>query len=142
VTFNNGARVEDLRGKVLDIKTLDAGEFDAAMPPDGWVNLPLETGKTWRANYRPKGYTSKTFDLTATVVGEETILVPAGEFKTMRVNWKGYAGSRSMAMFNASVWYSTELNRVVKFTIDAMHFAKNEQSAPETLELASRPSKK
>lgn len=139
VTFNQGSRIEDTQGRVIKTNSFETGEFDTAMPPGGWFALPLKPGKTWKASYQKQGAWTIKYDLTARVVGEEKVIVPAGEFLATRIDWTGYAivlGGSWKDRYRASVWYCEECNRVVKFSA---HFGAhhNRLAAREALELAS-----
>ncbi len=125
VISNQGARIEDTKGKLLSIQKADLGELDLAMPLRGWGNPPHHPGKEWKENYLKQREGSNTaYDLTATVVGEEKLVVPAGEFTVTRIEWRGYSISRSVrsrgtSPYKVTVWYSEELNRVIKFMTNA-----------------------
>ncbi len=128
IALNQGGRIEDSKGRVVKLDAVLAGLFESAMPPGGWVDLPLTPGKTWTAAYSVPTLTGK-FDLVATVEGEEGINTPLGEFRTTRINWTGWVsgeavgGGRAMSgasSFKAVVWYSAQLNRVVKFKVEKL----------------------
>lgn len=125
VIFNQGARIEDTRGNLISSSSNDAGSFDVAMPPGGWAPLPLELGRTWRARYVKQGQWPVSFNLTARVAGEGVVVVPAGRLNATRIEWRGYEalvpgsiGGTARGSYKATVWYSKELNRVVKFIAD------------------------
>ena len=125
IIFNQGARIEDRQGRVIEMRSPEAGAFDAAMPPDGWVELPAAPGKTWKARYEKNGQYKVSYDLTARVSGDEIITVPAGKFRVTRIEWRGsvslVAGTiagTARGSYKAIVWYSQELNRVIQFSAD------------------------
>ena len=140
VFYNQGARVEFLDGRLDRINTPIAGEFDFTSPPGGWVPANVKVGDRWKVSYsRTKGTTDT--NLEGVAEKEETIRVPAGTYRTIRIAYRGYAnrpaninGMGSIAVpYKTTVWYAPELARVVRFT--AGYFNRWERLA-ETLELA------
>lgn len=148
VSFNQGGKVEDMDGNVVSVTASIGGEFDMSMPPQGWVRLPLETQSSWNASYQKsnrRGSAIYQFDLKARVIAEETVVVPAGTFKTTRIDWNGYAvQDRESGVYEAKVWYSKELNRIVKFSAQyaGTNVGPMSTRSDEVLELASHPGSK
>ncbi|MGO4155009.1 S1 family peptidase [Cupriavidus sp. YAF13] len=141
ITFNQGARVETLNGRVERISTPSAGEFDGASPPRGWVPEDVKPGARWKYSYKQAGTDMRT-ELTGEVTGESTITVPAGSFRVLRLAYKGYVarpfygfsyGAPSSVPYTAVAWYAPELKRVVRF--DASYASKYER-VDESLVLA------
>lgn len=136
VTFNQGARIEDTNGKVIALNSFVAGEFDIAMPPGGWIDHPLTAGKKWRAVFSGLPHRPVQYRLNAYVVGEEKVVVPAGEFMATRIEWKGQGNSSiSSIPYVATVWYASDIDRIVKFTAQYIHNVSNFSSAAEVIEL-------
>lgn len=133
ITFNQGARVETLDGRVERISTPSGGEFDGASPPRGWVPEDVKPGARWKTSYKQAGTDLRT-ELTGEVTGESTITVPAGSFRVLRLAYKGYVarpfygvsyGAPSSVPYTAVAWYAQELKRVVRF--DASFASKYER---------------
>jgi hypothetical protein len=143
ISFNQGSRVEDSKGKVLKLGSVQAGLFESAMPPSGWFSLPLTPGKTWSESYGDADAKGK-YKLSATVLGNETVTTPIGTFETTKISWKGWVngelvnGSRRNSSYTVLAWYSPQLNRIIKFT--AAKAPANMYSPPEqeVLELSRR----
>ncbi|WP_420994736.1 S1 family peptidase [Cupriavidus sp. 30B13] len=124
VTFNQGARIETRDGRLERLVTPSGGEFDAASPPRGWVPDNLKPGQRWKYSYKQPGSDLST-ELSGEATGESTITVPAGSFRVLRINYKGYvmrpfygfstAGAQSSVLYTAVAWYAPELRRVVRF---------------------------
>lgn len=148
ITFNNGGRIEDLEGNVVSLTAFDGGEFDASMPPGGWARHPSVAGQRWHVKYEKTNRTTSAaqrFDLNARVVREETVFVPAGEFATTRIDWEGHSGAtHENGTYRASVWYSSELKRVVKFSVEYISSGMTwlNTRTREMVELVSYPGKK
>ncbi|GAB7543143.1 S1 family peptidase [Cupriavidus sp. CuC1] len=141
VTFNQGARLETLDGRLERIITPSGGEFDGASPPRGWVPEDVKPGARWKYSYRQVGTEMRT-ELSGEVTGESTITVPAGSFRVLRLAYKGYVmrpfygfsnGAESSVPYTAVAWYAPELKRVVRF--DASYASKYER-VDESLVLA------
>jgi hypothetical protein len=85
-------------------------------------NFPLEIGKTWKDQYITKsaalGPQEITYLETFTVVGWEEVVVQAGKFKTLRIEYKqetaGQTGSRPKEG-KAWYWYSPDAKYMVKY---------------------------
>ncbi|WP_174575469.1 FimV family protein [Polaromonas sp. A23] len=125
ISFNNGARIEKQNGEVVSIVTAIAGELDLATPPGGWMpggRLPRGswgTAFTTRMSGVPVHY-----DLVANADRERPIRTPAGEFRAIRIDLRGWVENRnsrlvSQAPYEAIVWFSPELRRVVRFEAKA-----------------------
>lgn len=149
ISFNQGGKVEDTEGVVVELPASIGGEFDMSMPPGGWLRFPLSTGKTWRATFEKinrNGNAVYQFDLRARVARNETIVVPAGKFMTTRIDWEGTLGHPVIenGPYRASIWYSTDLQRVVKFTADYTAYGVGAMSTAtsEVLELVRHPESK
>ncbi|MGO4823080.1 serine protease [Cupriavidus sp. 2KB_15] len=130
VSFNQGARIESRDGRV-EIATPAGGDFDAVSPPRGWVPENVKPGMRWKYSYKQPG-TDLPTELSGEATGESTITVPAGSFRVLRIDYKGYVmrpfygfsggGSQSSVPYTAVAWYAPELKRVVRF--DASYVAR------------------
>lgn len=139
VFYNQGARVEFLDGRLDRINTPIAGEFDFTSPPGGWVPANVKVGDRWKVSYsRSKGTTDT--NLEGLAEKEETIRVPAGTYRTIRIAYRGYAnrpaninGMGTIAVpYKTTVWYAPDLGRVVRFTAG---YSNRWERLAETLEL-------
>lgn len=103
---------------------LDAGEFDLAMPPSGWIASPPEVGSAWRLDYIvQRGEVAVTMQLRARATETTPLRIGEREYTTVRVNFNGYTRRRLPSMgaegtYAATAWYAPELKRVVRFQVD------------------------
>ncbi|KQW61228.1 S1 family peptidase [Variovorax sp. Root411] len=127
ISFNNGGWIEKPGGEVLSVATAIAGEFDAAMPPGGWVKENLKEQGAWRARYSSApGGTRINMDLSASVMEDTTLTVAGKELKVVHIEYRGYTerfanagavGGNQYGRYRADVWFSQELGRVVRFEV-------------------------
>jgi hypothetical protein len=93
--------------------TVDGVLVLKSTPPRLQCVWPLEVGKTWDQTIleeRPKDrQTIERIDM-ATVETEETVTVPAGTFKTLKVVYR----NKKTGATRYEAWYSPELKQVVK----------------------------
>jgi S1-C subfamily serine protease len=125
VLFNGGRRREDATGQATDGEGAILGELDLLTPPGGWP--ALQSGSSPREltfENQVLGRLAR-FELMATVNAAAPLKVQAGEFESVRIDLKGWhtrAGSPSgqgRAPYVATVWWSPQLRRVVRFTVDS-----------------------
>ncbi len=129
LSFNNGGYVEKPGGEVVSVTTAVAGEFDGAMPPGGWARPSLQPDAPWASEYdATMGGTRIKMDLRATVVDDDgdTLPVNGRDVKVVKINYRGYTqryanagavGGNQYGTYRASVWFSPELGRVVRFDV-------------------------
>ncbi|QOF78040.1 S1 family peptidase [Variovorax sp. 38R] len=149
LSFNNGGYVEKPGGEVVSVTTAVAGEFDAVMPPGGWARPSLEPDAAWATEYdTTMGGTRIKMDLRASVVDDAATLPFDGrELKVVKINYRGYtqrfanAGAWSgnqFGTYRASVWFSPEVGRVVRFEVQTRGGASGGAfQVSEVLELVS-----
>lgn len=143
VSFNSGARVEATNGTVLRITSMLAGELDQVTPPGGWMLSGRTPGGSWKMKHRSLVPASgMSYDLDASVEGEQKLLVQGRELRTLRIALRGWAENRNPAMtararYEGTAWLSPELRRVVRY--EARSRASANSSArfdiDETIEL-------
>lgn len=75
---------------------------------------PLERGKQWRyqATFR-----DHTYDITETVIGPDSVSVPAGSFEAVRIRGKHCYSALECGMFD--LWYAPSVKFVVKVTFSS-----------------------
>ena len=92
----------------------DRVERASALPNDGQYDWPLTVGKKWSAKFRwrdrQSASKSGTVRAVYTVEKEEVISVPAGTFSALKIVGESL-------WQNATIWYSKELNSVLKSDI-------------------------
>jgi hypothetical protein len=83
--------------------------------------FPLEPGKTWQGKYRMSRSDGRIFDhdMSVTAVGWESVTVPAGTFKAMKltsINWyrRTDPGASGGGRVVVNRWYVPEVKRFVK----------------------------
>ncbi|WP_341890320.1 serine protease [Variovorax sp. YR752] len=149
LSFNNGGYVEKPGGEVVSVTTAVAGEFDGVMPPGGWARPSLEPDAAWASEYdATMGGTRIKMDLRASVVDDAATLPFDGrELKVVKINYRGYTqryanagavGGNQYGTYRASVWFSPELGRVVRFEVQTRGGASGGAfQVSEVLELVS-----
>ncbi|MDR6886495.1 MULTISPECIES: S1 family peptidase [Variovorax] len=125
ISFNNGGWVEKPGGEVVGLTTAIAGEFDTAMPPGGWAREHLTEEAAWRTRYdSTRSGMRINMDLSAAVMEDTTLTVGGQEYKVVRIEYRGYtqrfanAGAvvgNQYGRYQADVWFSRELGRVIRF---------------------------
>ena len=138
VIFNQGARIERADGTLERINTPNAGEFDGASPPSGWVPAGIKVGARWKYSYRQPGNGGQT-DLEGMATGESNITVPGGTYRAIRIAYHGYTQRPARAIgsaasftlqYEAVAWYAPDIGRIVRFEA-------NTAQVSETLVLAA-----
>lgn len=129
LSFNNGARVELVSGKLLELSQPQLGEMDNSMPAEGWVRADAAVGQTWAMKYNALGNPDRTMKLNARVAEQETIATPAGSFDVLRIEYAGALlesptrnqgrGTQSTA-YKATVWYAPKIHRIVRMRASCM----------------------
>lgn len=125
VSFNHGSRVETLDGEVLKVTSLIAGEFEAAMPPGGWVKPGTKEGDAWTLSYRNSlAVPGIDMKLHARANGSRRFGIAGREFTAIRVEFDGYTTRGDPTLerkptgpYSAIAWYAPELGRVVRFEV-------------------------
>jgi S1-C subfamily serine protease len=120
--FNQGSHVEDQKGNVLVNSAAIGGDFDAAMPPGGWVPADTQPGAYWTTKYRTGSAGSPVnMDLEARAVGEDVLKVKGRDLRVLRVEFEGYTqrgsspGVSPGGRYAATAWYAPTLQRIVRF---------------------------
>ncbi len=78
-------------------------------------NFPLEIGKSWKDNFATKGAIKQfTYSETFTVLGWEEIVVQAGKFKTVKIEYKQGRADEPAKEGKLWYWYSPDVKYMVK----------------------------
>jgi hypothetical protein len=84
------------------------------------LRFPLSVGKTWTFNYKFQSKPETLIDVTQTAVvsGWETVTVPAGTFKALRIDhsaWYGATENSKMwkGRITETFWYAPSAQRIV-----------------------------
>ena len=78
-------------------------------------NFPLDIGKTWKDKYMTKGALKEyTYLETFTVLGWEDIVVQAGKFKTVKIEYKQANADEPAKEGKLWYWYSPDVKYMVK----------------------------
>jgi serine protease Do len=140
VVFNGGARVEDVTGLLLESSSPALVELDMVTPPEGWApgGKILSGVRTFNFTKTLRG-DSVSFDITAAASAPQPISVGAGQYNAVRIDILGWNGrmpvhrvAGATYRYQSTVWYSPELMRVVKFSLEQL----GNTNAKETVELA------
>jgi serine protease Do len=122
LVINGGSRVEQTDGRVVSDSALIGGEFDAAMPPGGWIHEGNVGERTWSSTYRSTGDGRPfTMQIRAETAGEDVMLVKGKPLRTVRVRYKGFTtrgggiANNPPGAYTATAWYAPQLGRVVRF---------------------------
>jgi len=105
------------------------GKVNGETSDEEWLQFPLTQGKTWKSHGLWQIATGYGFDdTTFTVAGIEDVTVPAGTFKAVRMDGKGWwtlsgtpGGTGRVSASGASVitiWYSPEAKAIVRLDIN------------------------
>lgn len=148
LVLNQGTRVESLDGRKVKITEASGGEYDQAVPPTGWWKPGSSEGSNWSLEYTTSTSSIRVhYKLTGYNRGETRIRVPAGEFTVTRYLFQGYVRRNNYALevpgdFKATVWYSEELKRAVRFEVESrspMNYGYSSFIIRERMELARMP---
>lgn len=143
--YNNGARVELADGKLIEMSQPQLGEIDNSMPAGGWVREGAKPGQAWTMSYTSLGTQGRSLNLNARVASQESLSTPAGTFDVLRVEYDGallevatrnQGRSMQSTPYNATIWYSPQLNRVIKMRVSSMSAFTQ---INETIELTAVP---
>jgi hypothetical protein len=94
-------------------ETVDGTVVLSTKPPRLQLVWPLEIGKTWEQTYveeRPAARQTLERTDAVTVEAEETVTVPAGTFKVLKVVYR----NKKTGAIRYEAWYSLDLKQVVK----------------------------
>ncbi|MES2889776.1 MAG: S1C family serine protease [Pseudomonadota bacterium] len=139
VVFNGGARVEDGAGQAIESTSPALVELDVLTPPGGWApdGKVLSGVQTFKFSKTLRGDPA-TFDITAVASKSQPIRVGENEYNAVRINVEGWHGrmpvhriTLSFTRYQGTVWYSPDLMRVVRFTLERL----GSSDRRETLEL-------
>lgn len=119
LVFNGGARIEKAGGGIVQVAAPEAGDFDLATPPGGWLAKEPEPGAVWNLKYR---YPERgvVMSMRARTLGEEPFRLKDRELRTIKVEFKGYTergpiNTNPSGGYRAFAWYSPDLQRIVRF---------------------------
>jgi len=78
-------------------------------------NFPLEIGKGWKDKFTTKGAIKEyTYSETFTVLGWEDVVVQAGKFKTVKIEYKQGRADEPAKEGKLWYWYSPDVKYMVK----------------------------
>ena len=131
--FNNGARSERFNGDLVELSSLIAVELDSVTPPSGWARDGVVNPGLQRFNFsRVFGGATYAYEISATALAERQITTPAGTFSAVQIELSGWtrraltaSHQRATGRYRGTVWYSPELRRVIRFSVNTAS-AKNE----------------
>ncbi|MGA0570313.1 hypothetical protein ACO2Q9_06290 [Variovorax sp. VNK109] len=146
VVFNSGAQAIRANGDLLELSAPVAMELDAVTPPGGWTqNGSVSTGMSSLNFTKKLGETNFQYELTVYIGPPGVINLPVGPVNAVRLDLRGWTTRSSAASTNfrvgapysATIWYSPELKRVVKFNVTTRSSRSSGGFAvDETLELS------
>ena len=140
VIFNGGARVEDATSQALGSTSPALVELDVVTPPGGWApdGKVLSGVHAFKFEKTLRGDPA-TFDIMAVASQPELIRIGEKQYNAVRIKVSGWHGrmplhriTLSFIRYEGTVWYSPELMRVVRFTLERLGMSDTR----ETLELA------
>jgi len=122
VSFNSGARVENMAGDVIRMNAALLGELDLVTPKGGWLPEGKVRTGTWsiRGDSLVPG-SGRQYDLVASTEEEQMVDTAAGSLPARRIalrGWLRHAGAGHVpatARYEGAVWVSPKLGRVVRF---------------------------
>ncbi len=139
ILFNQGGRVERDDGRVVSISSAAGGLYDSASPPEGWGRPGLTNGMRWRAEYESTNGEKARYALEATALGDASLRIDGLDVAAREITYTGWmyasvgVGPAQALPFKATVFYSADLGRVVKF--EAEYRRVNLGTSREALEL-------
>lgn len=110
-------------------------------PPLGWLRFPLVPGQSWEGkSVHPgrNGTGEVTEQFKATATGWDTVTVPAGTFKAIKVVGKGHwryvggTGATESGPNQFTVWYAPEAKRAVRSDYEDSGFASRSYNRERT----------
>lgn len=105
----------------LDWNLVESSAGIKIAPHDGYFQFPLEPGKTYAfKSERTVARTRTPWEGTVTVADWETIEVPAGRFRALRVDVNGSFGNGPLARrarLRQSYWWSADVKRWVRYDL-------------------------
>ena len=101
------------------LNRLYAMDKDKRIPYEGrnkrLFNFPLEIGKSWKDKFISKGAIKEyTYLETFTALGWEDIVVQAGKFKTVKIEYKQSNADEPAKTGKLWYWYSPDVKYMVK----------------------------
>jgi hypothetical protein len=101
------------------VNRLYAMDKDKRIPYEGrnkrLFNFPLDIGKSWKDKFISKGALKEyTYLETFTVLGWEDIVVQAGKFKTVKIEYKQANADEPAKEGKLWYWYSPDVKYMVK----------------------------
>jgi len=120
-TEDNSTTEDNIFDSQWNARHADGRTFKPVRP---FYSFPLDVGKTWegRLSYpNQKGDSQINSQMKGTVVGRESVTVPAGTFQTLRIVITGsYYSERAFGKRGGggvgkwTIWYAPEVKRHVK----------------------------
>ena len=106
-------------------------------PPIEYFSFPLEPGKTWNSESAEIG-TSKTFNVSGTVVGRESVRTIAGTFEALKIvlKSKNFEDGRLVSEATDISWFAPDAKRSVRSEESARDI-RSGRSSTRTIELMS-----
>jgi hypothetical protein len=122
VSEQDGAKVVTIGkqegGKVTRLRQVTVSDASIVQTHDGngklelpacFLKLPVKRGDTWEANVMDQG---KTWLVgTRTVSAEEEVVVPAGKFKAIRIDWDCEI-VKSTQKYTITTWYASGVGEI------------------------------
>lgn len=121
VIFNNGARVESVKGGAVRMNAALLGEMDQVTPRAGWMTGGRVPNGPWKITHTSTLSGARTsYDIDAHVEGEQKLHIAGRELRTVRVALRGWVESHTgfmpaRARYEGAAWIAPELQRVVRF---------------------------
>lgn len=125
IIFNNGARVESMRGEPIRMNAALVGELDQVTPRAGWMSTGRVPRGHWKiAHTSTLSGSRMIYDLDAHVEGEHKIRIGGREVRAVRVALRGWVENHAgfmpaRARYEGTAWLAPELQRVVRFEAKA-----------------------
>lgn len=119
VKYLTGAGESILIFEKSSLNRLYVMDRDKRIPYEGrnkrLFNFPLEIGKNWKDKFTVKGAIQEyTFLETFTVLGWEDIVVEAGKFKALKIEYKQARADEPSKEGKLWYWYSPDVKYMIK----------------------------
>jgi serine protease Do len=127
VVFNSRNRIEDLEGRIVEVKSRPFSEMDLLNSVGGWVHGGTPTSGSWSIGTVVVGPELSITHLEGRYFGDSRITTPAGDFEVREFRFTGFrqfTGRGGFAnAYQVTAWFDPKLNRIVKFSATTLGIA-------------------
>lgn len=121
VTFGDGERVEDRKGRLLALRTPVLGDLETFEPPGGWLTSNPRQGHEQQLAFAARdGLVGSPVQIRLRTVQSSSITTPAGTFQAWQIQGEGYATRSASAVpiqhtVKLTLWSDVQTGRPLRF---------------------------